>query len=51
MRAIWRLFERYLDWNWDVMLGELLYFTPGALDRYEHIPFPADMRLLAKFLS
>lgn len=51
MTRFWRVFERYLDWHWHVVLGELLYFTPGALDRYKDIPFPPDMRLLAKLLS
>jgi hypothetical protein len=42
---------KYLDGHYHTLLGELLYCTPGALDRYENISFPVDMRLLAKFLS
>ncbi len=42
---------KYLDRHSHTLLGELLYCTPGALDRYKDIPFPADMRHLAKLLS
>lgn len=51
MTINWLFVEQYLDWHWHTMLGELLYCTPGALDRYEAIPFPPDMWLLAKLLS
>ena len=51
MNGLWKIFKRYLDSHWRIMLGELLYCTPGALDRYKDIPFPEDVRLLAKLLS
>lgn len=51
MNKLWRIFKRYLDSHWRIMLGELLYCTPGALDPYIHIQFPSEMRLLAKLLS
>ena len=51
MKRLWQVFERYLDWHWHTVLGELIYCTPGALDRYQHIPFPRDMHLLAKLFS
>lgn len=47
----YKFFVAYLDSHYHTALGELLYCTPGALDRYRDIPFPADIRLLAKLLS
>lgn len=46
-----RMLEQYLDGHLHTVLGELLYCTPGALDRYKEVPFPSDMWLLAKLLS
>lgn len=51
MNRLFRILERYLDLHYHTVLGELIYCTPGALDRYKNIPFPADMRLLQKLLS
>lgn len=51
MARLLRRLERYLDLHFHTVLGELLYCTPGALDRYKNIPFPRDMWLLAKILS
>jgi hypothetical protein len=51
MNSLWRIFKRYLDSHWRIMLGELLYCTPGALDHYKDIQFPPEMRLLSKLLS
>ncbi len=51
MNRLLRILERYLNLHFHTVLGELIYCTPGALERYKDIPFPADMRPLEKLLS
>lgn len=51
MATLFGTFERYLECHYDTVLGELIYCTPGALDRYKDIPFPLEMEFLAKLFS
>jgi len=32
--------DQYLDRSWMFLLGELIFFVPGALDKYKDVKFP-----------